>query len=314
MRKSSMFYGVLLSMIMSVAAASEGVAQQKEIQSVAEMMAQKISVAGKSRIAVVDFTDLDGNVTQLGRYIAEQMSVALLNAAQGFEVMDRNHIKTLLQQHKLSSTGLVDPATATQLGKIAGVDALITGTITPFGDSVELAVKVLDVNTARLIGATTGNIPKTEAIKELLGKEISGETFPSTMATTTRTKSEQKVEMKGFVFELKSCSLSGQTVKCSLVITNTDNDRDLRLGYGYSPQSRLFDNDGSEYRLAGVQLANKSGRGDAASLLISGVTTNASLSFEGVSSQATMVTLFEIETKSGSDEFFVKFRNIPLSK
>ena len=81
MRKSSMFYGVLLSMMMSVAAASEGVAQQKEIQTVAESMAQKISKAGKTSIAVVDFTDLDGNVTQLGRYIAEQMSVALLNAA-----------------------------------------------------------------------------------------------------------------------------------------------------------------------------------------------------------------------------------------
>ena len=46
----------------------------------------------------------------------------------------------------------------------------LTGTITPLGDSVRLAAKALDANTAKIICASTTDIPKTKAIDELLAK------------------------------------------------------------------------------------------------------------------------------------------------
>jgi curli biogenesis system outer membrane secretion channel CsgG len=147
-------------------------AYEQEISSLSSAIAGKASAAGKKAVAVVDFTDLQGNVTELGRFLAEELSVSLSGAGKGFDVVDRTHLKSLLSEHKLSSTGLIDPKTARELGKIAGVDALVTGTITPFGDSIRLSIKVLDTETAKVISASTANIAKTKAIEELLTRGI----------------------------------------------------------------------------------------------------------------------------------------------
>lgn len=78
---------------------------EKEINTLSESMAEKIAASGQKTIAVVDFTDLQGNVTELGRFLAEEFSAALVNTGKGFEVIDRVHLKSILKEHKLSPTG-----------------------------------------------------------------------------------------------------------------------------------------------------------------------------------------------------------------
>ena len=128
--------------------------------------------SGKKTVAVVDFTDLQGCVTELGRYMAEDVSVALVNNAKGIEVIDRTNLRVLMQEHKLASTGIIDPATARKLGQVAGVDALVTGTITPIGDSVHVSAKVLDTVSAKMLGGTTVDLPKTAPVQELIAKGV----------------------------------------------------------------------------------------------------------------------------------------------
>jgi curli biogenesis system outer membrane secretion channel CsgG len=132
------------------------------VRAAAAKIAATLDQKGRKTAAVVDFTDLQGNVTELGRYLAEQLSVGLAMEASAFEVVDRTHLKTLLQEHKLSASGLIDPQTARKLGQIAGVETLITGSITPFGDTVSLAVKALDTDTARMVGAWSVDVPRTK--------------------------------------------------------------------------------------------------------------------------------------------------------
>src|ERR1700687_960711 len=112
------------------------VAYEQEVKQLSAQMAIAIAKSGKKTVAVVDFTDLQGCVTELGRFLAEEFSVNLTVEAKDFEVIDRTHLKTLLQEHKLASSGIIDPQTARRLGEIAGVQALVTGSLTPFGDSV----------------------------------------------------------------------------------------------------------------------------------------------------------------------------------
>src|SRR5437588_6302133 len=99
----------------------------QELKGVSSTLATKIGELGRKRVAVVDFTDLQGNVTELGRFLAEELSGALVNDSRGFRVIDRAHLKAILQEHKLAATGIIDPQTARQLGKIASVDTLVTG-------------------------------------------------------------------------------------------------------------------------------------------------------------------------------------------
>lgn len=308
----------IAAMLLPVTARAQG--YEQEINALSAKMAANIAKAGKSRVAVVDFTDLEGNVTALGRFIAEEFSVAMLNVGANFELMDRTHLQTLLKQHKLSATGLIDPATAQQLGKIAGVDALVTGTITPVGENIRLAVKILDANTAKLIGANSGNIPATEAIKVLLNQGIStGDTGTAQTGTAApktpkpEGKAQQTAEAKGFIFQLQGCKRTGESVTCSFVITSKDQDKDIEVYASYNGLARIFDEMGNEYKANHAQIADKSSDNYAKSLLVANLPTKATVTFGGISPEANMITLLEFWGYYG-DSFKVQFRNVPFSK
>jgi TolB-like protein len=221
----------------------------QDLKTLSSTLANRIGSSGRRAIAVVDFTDLRGNVTELGRFLTEELSVDLLTNAKGFEVVDRTHLKALLQEHKLASTGLIDPQTARQLGRVAGVDGLVTGTITPFGDTLRLSVKVLDTTTARMIAASTADIPKTKAIEELLGREIVAQ--PRVGDPPPPHSTVASVEASDLLFGLNTCTRSGRTVSCSGSITNkTDAVRRVILGFW---ETNVIDNLGNQYRVDGNQ-------------------------------------------------------------
>jgi TolB-like protein len=225
---------------------------EKEIKTISQELAQKIEGAGKKSVAIVDFNDLQGNVLELGRFLSEELSVAISSSGKGFEVVDRVHLKALLKEYKLSFTGLINKESAQKLGQIAGVDALITGTITPFGDSVRITVKILDINTAKLIGAVTANIPKTKAIEELSERGI-GDGFQMDTGgtiTSTPTSSGKIIEVDGFIFKPGVCRRKGSDIVCTFSIMNNGNeDREIRI-YSYTERSGLVDNFGNKYAIA----------------------------------------------------------------
>jgi len=289
-------------------------AYEKEIRELSTVMAENITKAGKTRIAVVDFTDLQGNVTELGRFIAEEFAVALLGNGQGFEIVDRTHLQTLIKEHKLSATGLIDPATAQKLGQIAGVDALVTGTITPFGESVRLSVKILDAKSAKLIGANAGNIPATDAIKTLLFRGIQGGINGGISPTPTpQLQSVQEIEGRGFTFALQKCERSGDSVTFYFIITNNKEERELRILKNYT---RVFDNLGNEYTVSLGQFGKEryfNTFGYVGSYLVENVPIKASISFDKIASEAEFIKLLEIYVWDGQD-FKVQFRNVQFSK
>lgn len=196
-------------------------------------MAEKIAATGKKTIAVVDFTDLQGNVTELGRFLAEEFSVALAGTSNGFEVVDRTHLKSILAEHKLSATGLIDPQTARKLGQIAGVDAIITGTITPFGDSIRISVKVLDTATAKVISASTGNIAKTKAIEELLARGVespqsSSQQVPATGYIPSASSPKSK-KVGDLIVTMKNVVVSSKDKIAVIMDFLNQSDKELKL-------------------------------------------------------------------------------------
>lgn len=127
-----------------------------------------IQETGKKRVAVFDFTDLDGNTSLLGKYVAEELSVELTQSANGIEVVDRSHLSAILREHKMSEQGLTDPATAKQLGQFTGADVIVTGSLTNVGDAVLIVAKALSTDSARIIGASSGTLPMSSEISILL--------------------------------------------------------------------------------------------------------------------------------------------------
>jgi tetratricopeptide (TPR) repeat protein len=83
------------------------------------------------RIAVLDFEDTTYGYGNLGSKVAGLFTGSLLAKNPKFiELIERGQLKSILDEQKLSSTsGLVDSATAQELGSILGVDYLLVGKI-----------------------------------------------------------------------------------------------------------------------------------------------------------------------------------------
>jgi TolB-like protein len=159
-------------LICTIGTASVCSAYEDELNNMSQGLTRDIIKSGKKRVAVVDFTDLHGNITELGRFISEEISVNLTRNSTRYEVIDRAHLKSIMTEHKFAASGLVDPDTIKEIGKIAGVDLLITGLLTPFGDSIRISCKILSTKTAKVLGARKVDIAKTRSIENMLAQGI----------------------------------------------------------------------------------------------------------------------------------------------
>lgn len=298
----------VLGCLLTALVATSATAYEDQIRSESRYLAGQIAERGKTAAAVIDFTDLDGAVTHLGRFLAEEMSVALANDARSFRVVDRTHIRSLLKEHKLSSSGLIDPETARQLGRIAGVDALITGVVTPLGDSMRLSIKVLDSDSAQVIASSSFNVAKTQAIDSLLRKGVASSYSGggSGGGGGTTVPSGAKVERQGIVFALQGCQRSNETVHCHLVLTNQAQDQQVSIR---GNSTRVFDHFGNEIYSSRIALGSESGTRWVHRDLVRGVPIKASATFEGLAQEVRRLTLVEFDFYS----FTIQFKDVPIS-
>lgn len=152
-------------------------AEGDEIKVLATDIASKLQSAGRTTVAVVDFTDLRGEVRELGRFIAEELSGELTNAGE-IEVVDRNHLKKILREQQFSTSGLADPATIQKLGRLTGARAIVTGTFTPLDNTIRVSCKVISSETGRVIAAGKLDMAKTDAIEDLLAGWVDSSSSP----------------------------------------------------------------------------------------------------------------------------------------
>ncbi len=259
MGKRILLFKLMVIIVLSFKASL--MAYEGEIKNLSATMSEKIATAGKKTVAVIDFTDLQGNVTELGRFLAEELSITLADAGEGFEIVDRTHLKAILQEHKLSTTGLIDPQVARKLGQIAGVDALVTGTITPFGDSIRVAVKVLDTITAKVVSASSANIARTKAIEELLSRGIESAQPISRQASTagyvSSTSGLKSKRVGDLMVTMKNIVISSKDRVAVIMDFFNQSDTELKLAASGDPcltdergNNFKFDeyNGGSRYR------------------------------------------------------------------
>ncbi|MCO5067973.1 MAG: FlgO family outer membrane protein [Kiritimatiellae bacterium] len=169
MQRTRPFLAVALGLAMLGAAYGQDL--DKEITGLTDKLGKTLVAKSKKKVAPVDFVDLQGRPTELGRFLAEQLSVELVNV-EGISVVDRANIKSILAEHKLTEEGLVNPENAKKLGQFAGVDAILIGTVTPMDNSVVLTVKAVSTETAEVIAAGKASFVKTTEIQQLLNRGV----------------------------------------------------------------------------------------------------------------------------------------------
>lgn len=149
---------------------------QEDLDTAINKLAEKITLhmakKQKTKIAVIPFQDLKTDiVTTLGKYIAEELTTALFNSGK-FHIIERNLLNKVLEELKLSQTGAVNPSSAKELGKITGVDAVVTGTIQDLINRVAVNCRLIETETGNIFAAASEKILKDKSIAALLNEII----------------------------------------------------------------------------------------------------------------------------------------------
>lgn len=172
---------LLLSCYLSTGAA-RAQSLDKEMSVLAASLTKALVAQGSKNVAAIDFTDLQGQPTELGRFLSEQLSVEMVLAG-GVSMLDRANIKSILAEHKLTEEGLVNPANAKKLGEFAGVDVILIGNVTIL-DGVVLTVKGISTESAKIVAAGRITFPKTADIQQLLNRGVSSARAANSPRTT----------------------------------------------------------------------------------------------------------------------------------
>lgn len=141
----------------------------EETEGIARRLASAVEAAGYESVAVIDPLDANDNPSAFGRFIAEELSGAMVNAGQ-LRVIDRLSLQRILDEQRLSVSGLVNDADAVQrIGDLAGVEVLIVGTYFVLGSNVRLSLKGLNVQSAQSVAAVNTTLRIDESVTSLLG-------------------------------------------------------------------------------------------------------------------------------------------------
>jgi hypothetical protein len=324
---------VTIASLLAVLASGKLIAQgyDQQLQGVCKALSIRLISQGKTTAAVVDFTDLNGSVTALGRFVAEELSGCLVSATTDLQVIERLRLGAVLKEQKLGETPVIDPATAKKLGEIVGAQAIITGTLTPFGESVRLSVRALDVATARVIGAATADIPKTRAIEELLIQGQNRGADPQEAATKAQgsvgtavgrppsgampsevTAAARQQTVAGVTWQLMGCGRDRTWVACRFMVSHNQN-AEVRL--------RVLKGSALDDQRRSAASPGKYSFGYGGLLLLPGATEIIKVSFDTgtrdyqLSETATVLVSLQVQFGLGStsrDLRLVRFDHVPI--
>lgn len=125
----------------------------------------------KPRIAVIAFDNRTGWwASELGNVAADMLVTRLVNSGR-FSVIERERLNAILQEQGFQLTGQVNPDDVLEIGRMAGVDYLITGSLTRFS---------IDNKSGRILGRS---VSYTEAESELNIRAFSTTTGEIIVAT-----------------------------------------------------------------------------------------------------------------------------------
>jgi TolB-like protein len=319
MRQSLRSFFVVLLLTLSAHAAFA----QKVIGEAAKELAEQIAASAakqqKHKIAVIPFRELDGRTTVLGTFLAEEL-VTDLFATGNLDIVERSMLDKVMSELKLSQSGAIDPESAKHVGKIVGVEALVTGSITDLQSYVGVNCRLIDTETGRIFGAA-----QTKIVKDADLQKIMSATVPDAAAAAPTPAPAPKHDaqlppqknINGIGVQLLGCRAAGGNVSCNLMLTNeTQEDRQFRLMLKfYEFSATLIDDQSNEYRSTGGSLGRLSSDNDGylETTLVPGIPLKAAVRFRDVPDTVSGIRLLRVKFYA-NENLNADFRDLPLTR
>ncbi len=147
-----------------------------------------ISLAANAspRIAIMDFENrAQYGDWRIGRGAADILTTELVKNTD-YEVFERERLNAVMQEQNLGNGARFDNSTAAKIGKLIGVQYIVTGAVTEYGESrsgggggginvgkkgyyASVDVRIVDVNTGRILFAEKGDGKKSSVNVRVMG-------------------------------------------------------------------------------------------------------------------------------------------------
>ncbi len=115
----------------------------KDVQTIAQMVVDSLPKLKGNRIAVMPLSYLDGSFSVEGKLLAD-LTFLELSKSDKVDLLERERLSAIVEEHKLGRMGLLDPKSTQQLGKLAGVNGFLVGDIVDLGHKLRVSVKLVD--------------------------------------------------------------------------------------------------------------------------------------------------------------------------
>lgn len=206
---------ILLSTLFVLPAAAE------TLEDAIATLAKKISTSAqeqkKRKIAVLPFDEAAGRKTVLATYIPETLVTNLFQLGR-YEIVERQLLDKVIDELKRqNSEGAFDPETAAKVGQIAGVEAIVTGTITEFPDYIGINCRIIDTTTATVFGAAGTRFAKDENLRAMLKGVTPDPPKPQNSERPSYTNHR-------FRIEIESAEWKGNAVSLSILVESRSSD------------------------------------------------------------------------------------------
>ena len=117
------------------------------------------SFAESMRVAVVEFSEKgSADIPDAGAIAAEWM-ISSLGKLNKYDLVERVLLKKILEEQKLGQSGLIDSKTATKIGKLYGVNAIVSGSVMTWGGISSISARLINTEDGSII--STGDVKAT---------------------------------------------------------------------------------------------------------------------------------------------------------
>jgi len=122
----------------------------------------------KAKIAVLDFQQNGPfESSDVGKIVAEWFTTALVETGR-FDIIERRLLQQLLEEQKMGQSGLIDPTSATKLGKVLGVATVVSGTVQNYDGNYEINARLINVESGSIIVAEKVRASSATRLTELV--------------------------------------------------------------------------------------------------------------------------------------------------
>lgn len=212
---------MLMVMLVMLTVGGQSVRAASDLEEGVKVLADKIAASlmaqSKTKIVIVDFSDLNGTVTALGQVLAEELTAQLFQLAPGkFEVVSRRQLYKLEEEQGQGRMDFLEEKSLTNVGQVFGVEVVITGSMADLGKIIKLNAQMIGVESRKVFAMASTTIPKTDIVAELAGKPIvrkSPPASPSPAPAGAAGSPTKPQTSKGRVFENEALRVTVLSLK-----------------------------------------------------------------------------------------------------